>query len=97
MKPKRAFGAISGLAWLILCAGQLAAEMAPLAIGRISYGDTIEPGAAICTGALVAPDLVLTARHCLESLQASPARVRFAAGLADGQSAALGQLSLIHI
>ena len=89
MMPKWGCGGISVMAALILWAGQAGAQDA--AIGRISYGDTVEPGAAICTGALVAPDLVLTARHCLESVQATPATVRFAAGFAQGQSAALGQ------
>ena len=78
-------------ALLILVAGHAAAQDAPLAIGRISYGDTLRPGAAICTGVLVAPDLVLTARHCLEGFGATPATVHFAAGFAERQRAALGQ------
>ena len=78
-------------ALLIVMAGRAVAQDAPAAIGRISYGDTLQPGAAICTGVLVAPDLVLTARHCLEGSQKTPETVHFAAGFAQGQSAALGR------
>ena len=52
------------------------AEDIPSAIGRISYGDAMEPGAAICTGVLVAPDLVLTAGHCVRGSSADPGRIR---------------------
>lgn len=74
---------------LMLVAGQGGAQDVPLAIGRISYGDALVPGAAICTGALVARDLVLTARHCVEGSRATPATVRFAAGVAEGRSPAV--------
>lgn len=54
----------------------------PPAVGRLSYGSTDRPGAAICTGTLIAPDLVLTAGHCLPAAaQANPASVRFQPGL----------------
>jgi hypothetical protein len=52
----------------------------PPAIGRISYGDTLIPGAAICTGVLVAPDLVLTAAHCVRGAVEDPFSIRFEAG-----------------
>jgi V8-like Glu-specific endopeptidase len=56
------------------------------AIGQITYGGAA-PGAAICTGTLVAPDLVLTASHCL-GLRAktpmAPASVTFAPGYRAG-------------
>ncbi len=84
-------GQIGCIALLGLVASQVAAQDAPSAIGRISYGDSLKPGAAICTGVLVAPDLVLTARHCVAGSQAHPASVHFAAGFAAGQRAALGQ------
>ena len=83
-------------AWgLILLVAMLAglggAQDAPFAVGQISYGETLVPGAAICTGALVMPDLVLTAGHCLRRLLAAPASVRFATGFADGRSPTVRQ------
>jgi len=63
------------------------------AVGQITYGAN-PPGAAICTGTLVAPDLVLTARHCLSGRAEKPmdpAEIRFAAGWADGQALAWSQ------
>lgn len=78
-------------ALLILAAAPTLAQETPSAVGRISYGESFKPGAAICTGTLVAADLVLTARHCLEGAVATPGTVQFAAGFAGGQSAALGQ------
>ena len=76
---------------LLLAAGQGCAQDAPLAVGRISYGDALVPGAAICTGALVAPDLVLTAGHCVKAALAAPATIHFAAGFRDGRSLAVRQ------
>ncbi|GKY88223.1 trypsin-like serine peptidase [Sinisalibacter aestuarii] len=51
------------------------------AVGRLDLG-----GAGFCTGVLLAPDLVLTAAHCLADAQAqgSVEGLRFRAGLADG-------------
>lgn len=60
------------------------------AIGQITYGSA-KAGAAICTGTLVAPDLVLTASHCLGLLtnkQIDPGTVNFAAGWNSGASVA---------
>lgn len=60
----------------------LSAKAQPAAVGRLSYGTTDRPGAAICTGTLIAPDLVLTAGHCLPAAaQKTPASVRFQPGL----------------
>ncbi|MFT4152041.1 MAG: serine protease [Paracoccaceae bacterium] len=55
------------------------------AVGRISYGDRPLPGAAICSATLVAPDLILTAGHCVKD--AVPQAVHFAAGYRHGRSA----------
>ncbi|MGL4281322.1 MAG: trypsin-like serine peptidase, partial [Albidovulum sp.] len=60
------------------------AEEIPAAIGRISYGTSPEPGAAICTGVLVAPDLVLTAGHCVRGAIETPETIRFEAGWSAG-------------
>lgn len=88
MTRKAWFG---GILLLVFLADPAAAHDAPMAIGRISYGNTFTPGSAICTGVLVAPDLVLTARHCVADAQTNPGTVRFAAGFADGHGAAVGQ------
>lgn len=74
---------------VLLAAVSGQAQPAPEAVGRISYGAAPRQGAAICTGALVAPDLVLTAGHCVRGAQDKPATVYFAAGFADGRSLAL--------
>ena len=77
---------------LLLAGAQAArAEGLPAAVGRISYGDAPAPGAAICSGVLVAPDLVLTAAHCLRSAATDPASIRFDAGWAGGQPAWQGR------
>jgi len=64
------------------------AQESPGAVGRITYGTTLRAGAAICTGALVAPDLVLTAGHCVRAIAGNPASVRFSAAWDAGQSLA---------
>jgi len=64
------------------------------AIGQITYGSPPSPGAAICTGTLVAPDLVLTAGHCVTGTAEkplAPADIRFAAGWQDGHAVAMAQ------
>ena len=88
-RGKHALGRQSLL--LLLCGGAALAEDIPSAVGRISYGDTPAPGAAICTGVLVAPDLVLTAGHCVRTMADDPAVIRFDAGWIDGRPAGRGQ------
>lgn len=58
------------------------------AIGLITYGPS--PDASICTASLVAPDLILTAAHCVsqEGIAMDPAIIRFSAGARDGGNVA---------
>ena len=59
------------------------------AIGEITYGAA--PGSAICTGTLVAANLVLTAGHCVavDGVPMQAATIRFAASWRNGKSKAL--------
>jgi len=56
------------------------------AVGRIDTGE------GFCSGALIAPDLVLTAAHCLidssSGERRDPRRITFRAGLRDGEALA---------
>ena len=56
-------------------------------VGRLDIG-----GAGFCTGALIAPDLVLTAAHCLYDKQTGsaidPAGIEFLAGWRNGRASA---------
>lgn len=72
---------------LALWAGAGHADDLPAALGRISQNETVLAGTAICTGALVAPDLVLTAAHCVRGATADPDRIRFEADWRTGQPA----------
>lgn len=64
----------------------------PMAVGRVSYGTAPGAAATACTGTLVAPDVVLTALHCLldrTGAARDPASVFFAPGWAAGEAAAV--------
>lgn len=86
--------------WAVPAFGALAADPSPLrglmtaddtrgfeAVGRVDLG----PG-SFCTGTLVAPDLVLTAGHCLFVADTRERRdvasMQFLAGLRDGRALA---------
>lgn len=57
------------------------------AVGRLDIN-----GTGFCTGALIAPDLVLTAAHCLfdkvTNARIDPARIEFLAGWRNGRASA---------
>ena len=104
MVIRRFLGALG----LLLLAGPLHAD-APLkrltlrhdllgweAVGRVEIGRT-----GYCTGVLIAPDLVLTAAHCLLAGRdgyAEVSQMRFRAGLRDGAALAESsvQRMLVH-
>jgi hypothetical protein len=83
---------------LVLSAASAVAEEGPAAIGRISYGP-LSPlrGAAICTGVLVAPDLVLTAGHCVRGAVDAPETIRFDAGWSAGRPSGQRVGSAVHL
>jgi len=66
------------------------------AVGRINM-----EGAGFCTGALIAPNLVLTAAHCMFDpkigKKLAPSRVSFLAGWREGRAAAQGQARRIIV
>jgi protease YdgD len=76
---------------VLICGSAAFAEDMPSAVGRISYGEAPALGAAICSGVLVAPDLVLTAGHCVRGAVDDPASIHFDAGWSGGISAGRGR------
>ena len=67
------------------------------AVGKLTLADR-----AMCTGALIAPDMVLTAAHCLydpyTGREIKPRKIRFQAGLTGGNAKATRAISksIIH-
>ena len=90
---------ILGLVAALLCAAPVLAQNSSLdrltrrdqvfgweAVGKLDMGE------GFCTAVLIAPDLVLTAAHCVfrgeTDRQRDPATIRFRAGLTDGAAIA---------
>ena len=69
-----ALGAALAAAAAGAAAAQPAAEppAAWTAVGRLTYGAAHRPGAALCTATLIAPDLALTAGHCVRRGDGAP-------------------------
>ncbi|SFU15018.1 Trypsin [Sedimentitalea nanhaiensis] len=67
------------------------------AVGRLDIG-----GSGFCTGALIAPDLVLTAAHCLfdrgSQARIDPETIEFLAGWRNGRASAYRQVrrAVVH-
>ncbi len=86
--------------WLLLVAvapamadSRAKAEAPPLAaIGWLGHGKAPDAGTANCSGVLIAPDIVITADHCLTDGKTGqavdPAGLTFAAGLGGAKPAA---------
>lgn len=65
------------------------------AVGRVDLAAGAGLGAAFCTGALIAPDVVLTAAHCLfdQGRARDPSSITFRAALTNGRALAEARVS----
>ncbi len=92
-------GILAGGVLLMLAGGAAAEGTGPHgletgveAAGWEGVGRLDIDGKGFCTGALIAPDLVLTAAHCLfdrdSGAAVDPGRIEFLAGLRNGRAAA---------
>ena len=65
--------------------------------GEAAVGRLVVSGEAMCTGALIAPDTVLTAAHCLfhqsTGKPVAPSRIEFQAGLKAGKAVAVRKVA----
>lgn len=76
---------------LLILAATAAGAQDFAAVGRLSYEPDPDPGEAVCSGALVAPDLVLTARHCVRGNTDDPSVIHFSAGHGGGGFAVMAR------
>jgi protease YdgD len=81
------------LAGCVLAASGVSADDAPQPIAvplpphpTAAVGVVLRDGVGICTGSLIAPDMILTAAHCAEGVDAEsdPGRLRFRTGAYPG-------------
>jgi hypothetical protein len=74
------------LALAALLSHPAAAEGGAVPHPTAAVGVILRGGVAVCTGALIAPDLVVTAAHCLEpeGSGGDPTRIRFRTGAYPG-------------
>lgn len=78
------------LALAALLSHQAAAEGGTAPHPTAAVGVILRGGVAVCTGALIAPDLVVTAAHCLDAEGSDPTRIRFRTGAYPGSAAVEG-------